>query len=101
MACPNERPTSEGSGEAGASKRNNVTSSCRKNCPRWHRSGFQMSCIVIRQLTLRQHTSVIILGDGRNNYGDPQLDILSTMARTCGSLSELQTIMGDMLRAPR
>tara|TARA_B100000678_G_scaffold6301_1_gene5437 strand:- start:7631 stop:7813 length:183 start_codon:yes stop_codon:yes gene_type:complete len=60
-----------------------------------------MSCIVIRQLTLRQHTSVIILGDGRNNYGDPQLDILSTMARTCGSLSELQTIMGDMLRAPR
>ncbi|MAN74774.1 MAG: hypothetical protein CME84_11890 [Henriciella sp.] len=82
-----------------------------------------------------RHTSVIILGDGRNNYGDPQLDILdrirrqsrrvvwlnpeaerswgtgdsempayrrfSTMARTCGSLSELQTIIGDMLRAPR
>jgi len=44
---------------------------------------------------------VIILGDGRNNYGDPQLDILSTMARTCGSLSELRTIIGDMLRAPR
>ena len=82
-----------------------------------------------------RHTSVIILGDGRNNYGDPQLDILdrirrqarrvvwlnpeaerswgtgdsempayrrfSSMARTCGSLSELQTVIGDMLRAPR
>ncbi|MEM5518075.1 VWA domain-containing protein [Henriciella sp. AS95] len=82
-----------------------------------------------------RHTSVIILGDGRNNYGDPQLDILdrirrqarrvvwlnpeaerswgtgdsempayrrfSSMARTCGSLNELQAVIGDMLRGPR
>ena len=81
-----------------------------------------------------RHTSVIILGDGRNNYGDPQLDILdrirrqsrrvvwlnpeaerswgtgdsempayqrfSSMARTCGSLNELQAVIGDMLRSP-
>jgi len=31
--------------------------------------------------TLNSGTSLIIVGDGRNNYNDPRLDIFSTMAR--------------------
>lgn len=82
-----------------------------------------------------RQTSVIILGDGRNNYGDPQLETLdrirrrarrvvwlnpeaerswgtgdsempayrrfSSLARSCGSLKELQAVIAEMLRAQR
>ena len=31
--------------------------------------------------TLNGQTTLLVVGDGRNNYNDPRLDIFSTMAR--------------------
>jgi hypothetical protein len=31
--------------------------------------------------TIDNHTTVIVVGDGRNNYNDPRLDVFSTMSR--------------------
>lgn len=33
--------------------------------------------------TLDQHTTILVVGDGRNNYNDPRIDLFKTMARRC------------------